>query len=88
MRRGLSPKEAVDDAIGRIRARHPTFQGALLALDREGRHAGATNCMDFHYSVASVSISSSSSSLVLTLTLPCFDFSLSIHLRPTILTWT
>ncbi|QDZ23906.1 asparaginase [Chloropicon primus] len=53
MRRGMSPKSAVEEALGRIRRRHPTFQGALLALDKNGNHAGATNCMDFHYSLAS-----------------------------------
>ncbi|WZN65264.1 isoaspartyl peptidase/L-asparaginase [Chloropicon roscoffensis] len=53
MRRGMGPKEAAEEALSRIRSRHPTFQGALLALSKAGEVGAATNCMDFRYSVAS-----------------------------------
>mmetsp|Transcript_9637 Transcript_9637/g.24047 ORF Transcript_9637/g.24047 Transcript_9637/m.24047 type:complete len:90 (+) Transcript_9637:574-843(+) len=52
MRQGADPQSAVDEALGRIRRRHPTFQGALVAIDRRGNHAAATNCMPFTYAVA------------------------------------
>ncbi len=55
MRQGLSAQQAVDEALGRIRRRHPRFQGALVALDRAGNHAAATNCMPFTYAVATAS---------------------------------
>eukprot|EP00213_Chloropicon_mariensis_P002499 CAMPEP_0197481334 /NCGR_PEP_ID=MMETSP1309-20131121/46623_1 /TAXON_ID=464262 /ORGANISM="Genus nov. species nov., Strain RCC998" /LENGTH=329 /DNA_ID=CAMNT_0043023537 /DNA_START=112 /DNA_END=1098 /DNA_ORIENTATION=- len=34
MRQGASPRQAVEDALGRIRRKYPKFQGALLALDK------------------------------------------------------
>jgi hypothetical protein len=43
MRRGMNPKDAVEDAISRIRRFYPTFLGALVAVSLNGEHAAATN---------------------------------------------
>ena len=43
MRLGMSPKAAAEDAIARIRQFYPTFSGAIIVVDAEGNHAGATN---------------------------------------------
>ena len=43
MRLGLSPKDAAEDAIARIREVYPDFSGAVITVDAEGRHAAATN---------------------------------------------
>ncbi|CAF1094584.1 unnamed protein product [Didymodactylos carnosus] len=52
MRRGSSPEEAALDSIKRIAKFYPNFTGAVLALDRNGRHGAACNGMDkFPYSV-------------------------------------
>lgn len=51
MRRGFSPKEAAEDAIGRIKKKYPDFIGALFVVNLRGEHAGATSNWDFLYSV-------------------------------------
>jgi N4-(beta-N-acetylglucosaminyl)-L-asparaginase len=43
MRLGLSPKDAAEDAIARIRETYPEFSGAVITVDAEGNHAAATN---------------------------------------------
>ena len=54
MRLGLNPKDAAEDAIRRIRKHYPRFQGALIAIDKHGNHAGAANCINyFKYSIVS-----------------------------------
>eukprot|EP00243_Klebsormidium_subtile_P001628 TRINITY_DN12949_c0_g1_i1.p1 TRINITY_DN12949_c0_g1~~TRINITY_DN12949_c0_g1_i1.p1 ORF type:complete len:146 (+),score=40.37 TRINITY_DN12949_c0_g1_i1:117-554(+) len=51
MRRGMNPKDAVEDAIARIRRFYPTFLGALVAVNLNGEHAAATNGWSFEYAV-------------------------------------
>lgn len=52
MREGYSPDEACLDAIKRIAKFYPTFTGAVLALDKDGRYGAACHGMpSFPYSV-------------------------------------
>lgn len=51
MRLGMSPVEAAEDAILRIRRRYPSFVGAVVALDKYGAHGGACHGWTFQYSV-------------------------------------
>ena len=55
MRQGFSPKKAADDAVQRILMYYPQYVGALVAIDSQGRHAGAAANWDFEYSVQSPS---------------------------------
>lgn len=41
MRHGATPLAAAEQAIGRIAARVPGYMGALVAVNPQGRHAGA-----------------------------------------------
>jgi isoaspartyl peptidase/L-asparaginase-like protein (Ntn-hydrolase superfamily) len=52
MRQGTAPAEACLDAIQRIAKFYPTFTGAVLALDKNGRYGAACHGMkSFPYSV-------------------------------------
>jgi isoaspartyl peptidase/L-asparaginase-like protein (Ntn-hydrolase superfamily) len=52
MRQGSAPDEACLDAVRRIAKFYPTFTGAVLALDKDGRHGAACHGLDnFPYSV-------------------------------------
>ena len=52
MRQGATPDQACLDAIKRIVKFYPDFSGALLALDKDGRHGAACHGMNsFPYSV-------------------------------------
>lgn len=51
MRRGLSPQAAVDDAVRRIIGKYPAYVGAVVAVDRIGRHGGACHGWNFNYAV-------------------------------------
>lgn len=51
MRLGLSPVEAAEDAVARIRRRYPSFVGAVVALNKYGVHGGACHGWTFQYSV-------------------------------------
>lgn len=51
MRRGESPKSASRDAMERIKRKYPSFVGAVFAVNREGKHAGACNGWIFQYTV-------------------------------------
>ncbi|EFJ20350.1 hypothetical protein SELMODRAFT_108968, partial [Selaginella moellendorffii] len=51
MRRGMTPQQAADDAIARIRRKYPDFVGALFAINRQLEHAGACHGWTFRYSV-------------------------------------
>jgi N4-(beta-N-acetylglucosaminyl)-L-asparaginase len=53
MRQGMSPREAAEDAMRRIARRVPSFVGAVVAVSKDGRHAGACYGWNFTYSVAS-----------------------------------
>ena len=53
MRLGATPSQAAADAMARIAARHPTFQGGIVVADAVGRHAGAANGWTFTYSLSS-----------------------------------
>ena len=52
LRLGTAPAAAAEDALGRVAAFFPDFQGALVVLTADGRHAGAAYNWVFHYSVA------------------------------------
>lgn len=41
MRRQATPTEAARTAIDRIAIRYPNFQGAVVALAKDGRHGAA-----------------------------------------------
>lgn len=51
MEAGKSPKEACSTALGQITKIFPTFSGGLVCITKDGEHAGATNNMDFSYSL-------------------------------------
>ena len=46
MRQGESPSDACTDAIQRIAKYYPDFDGAVLALSKDGRHGAA--CHGYH----------------------------------------
>lgn len=54
MRRGMEPKLAAQDAISRIAERYPDFVGAVVAVNKDGMHAGACHGWTFQYSVRSL----------------------------------
>lgn len=49
----MEPKLAAEDAIARIARKYPYFVGAVFAVDKNGRHAGACHGWTFQYSVKS-----------------------------------
>lgn len=51
MRQGKSPKRAARDAIERIKRKYPRFVGAVFAVNRHGKHAGACYGWTFQYAV-------------------------------------
>ncbi|KAJ4811666.1 hypothetical protein LUZ62_024232 [Rhynchospora pubera] len=51
MRQGMEPQRAASDAISRIARKFPTFVGAVVAVNRNGVHAGAFHGWTFQYSV-------------------------------------
>ncbi|KAI9081380.1 hypothetical protein K1719_036643 [Acacia pycnantha] len=53
MRLGMEPKHAAQDAIARIARRFPDFVGAVVAINKNGEHAGACHGWTFRYSVRS-----------------------------------
>eukprot|EP00250_Pteridium_aquilinum_P012063 c20488_g1_i1 orf=210-1286(-) len=57
MRLGMTPVEAAEDAIARIRRRYPNFIGAIVALNMQGEHGGACHGWTFQYSVRTLEMS-------------------------------
>ncbi|OMO98211.1 Peptidase T2, asparaginase 2 [Corchorus olitorius] len=53
MRQGMEPKLAAKDAMSRITRKFPDFMGAVVAIDKNGVHAGACHGWTFQYSVRS-----------------------------------
>jgi hypothetical protein len=53
MRHGLSPRAAAEAAVRRMVRKYRTYVGALLAVDRTGRHAAACHGWTFTYAVRS-----------------------------------
>lgn len=53
MRRGMEPELAAKDAISRIARKFPDFVGAVVAINKNGEHAGACHGWTFKYSVRS-----------------------------------
>ncbi|XP_068634495.1 probable isoaspartyl peptidase/L-asparaginase 3 [Aristolochia californica] len=53
MRLGMKPHNAAVDAIARIARKYPDFVGAVVAVNKEGVHAGACHGWIFQYSVRS-----------------------------------
>ncbi|XP_052174408.1 probable isoaspartyl peptidase/L-asparaginase 3 isoform X2 [Diospyros lotus] len=53
MRLGMEPGLAAKDAILRIARKYPDFVGAIFAVNRYGKHAGACHGWTFQYSVRS-----------------------------------
>ncbi|KAJ0248807.1 isoaspartyl peptidase/L-asparaginase 3 [Hirschfeldia incana] len=51
MRQGMKPREAAKDAVSRIARKFPDFVGAVVAVDKNGSHAGACHGWTFQYSV-------------------------------------
>lgn len=56
MRRGFSPTEAAEDAVRRIARRYPSYVGALIAVDKEGRIGAAAHGWTFKYSYRDASL--------------------------------
>ncbi|KAG6061425.1 hypothetical protein E4U17_001788 [Claviceps sp. LM77 group G4] len=50
MRRGLSPREAAEDAVRRMLARYPGVRAGLVVMNHRGEHAGAASNWPFSYS--------------------------------------
>jgi N4-(beta-N-acetylglucosaminyl)-L-asparaginase len=57
MRHGLSPQAAAEAAVRRMVRKYPSYVGALLAVDRHGRHAAACHGWTFTYAVRSANMS-------------------------------
>lgn len=53
MRQGMGPELAAKDAISRIARKFPDFVGAVVAINKNGEHAGACHGWTFKYSVRS-----------------------------------
>ncbi|KAL8102412.1 putative isoaspartyl peptidase/L-asparaginase 3 isoform X1 [Apium graveolens] len=53
MRLGMEPRLAAKDAISRIARKFPDFVGAVFAVNKNGKHAGACYGWTFQYSVKS-----------------------------------
>ncbi|KAL9384366.1 hypothetical protein Peur_021376 [Populus x canadensis] len=53
MRLGMEPRLAAKDAISRIARKFPDFVGAVVAVNKNGVHAGACHGWTFEYSVRS-----------------------------------
>ncbi|KAJ7949487.1 Isoaspartyl peptidase/L-asparaginase [Quillaja saponaria] len=53
MRLGMEPKLAAQDAISRIARKFPDFVGAVVAVNKEGVHAGSCHGWTLKYSVRS-----------------------------------
>ncbi|CAN7012392.1 unnamed protein product [Brassica rapa subsp. trilocularis] len=53
MRQGMKPEQAAKDAVSRIARKFPDFVGAVVAVDKNGSHAGACHGWTFQYSVQS-----------------------------------
>uniref|UniRef100_H2Z8A4 N(4)-(Beta-N-acetylglucosaminyl)-L-asparaginase n=1 Tax=Ciona savignyi TaxID=51511 RepID=H2Z8A4_CIOSA len=54
MRHGVSPTQAIEDALNRILKYYPTFNGALVAVSKDGYvGAACTGFSSFHYCVRS-----------------------------------
>ncbi|XP_019058623.1 PREDICTED: probable isoaspartyl peptidase/L-asparaginase 3 isoform X2 [Tarenaya hassleriana] len=51
MRLGMEPERAAKDAISRITRKFPDFVGAVVAVNKNGSHAGACHGWTFQYSV-------------------------------------
>jgi len=51
MRKGMSPSEAAEDALRRIVKFHKKFEGALVAVSKDGKYGGACYGWTFKYSV-------------------------------------
>ncbi|KAJ6438862.1 NAD(P)-binding protein [Purpureocillium lavendulum] len=49
MRRGMSPGEAAEDAVGRMVRRFPDVKAGIVVVDKHGRHAGAASGWTFTY---------------------------------------
>lgn len=56
MRMGFSPKAAAEAAVRRMVQKYPAYVGAVLAVDRDGRHAAACHGWTFTYAVRSVNM--------------------------------
>jgi len=57
MRNGMSPKDATEEAMQRIRRKHPIFLGSLVALNTAGEYGGASNGWPFYFAVRTANMS-------------------------------
>ena len=54
MRNGMTPMQAAQDALMRIGKKYPTFEGAIVVINRGGEYAGASHGnWNFSYSIRS-----------------------------------
>lgn len=56
MRHGMSPSDAANDAVRRIRRVYPDFKGGIVAVNKKGQFGGACNGWTFTYSVRNPSM--------------------------------
>lgn len=51
LRRGYSPQAAAEDAVKRVLKYHPSYVGAVIAIDQFGRYAAAAAGWTFEFAV-------------------------------------
>lgn len=51
MRRGMTPQEAADDAVGRMVRRYPGLSSGIVVVNAQGEYGGAASGWTFTYSV-------------------------------------
>lgn len=51
MRRGMTPQEAADDAVGRMVRRYPQLSSGIVVVNAQGEYGGAASGWTFTYSV-------------------------------------
>ncbi len=56
MRQGASPQQAAENAIQRIVRHYPHYVGAVFAVDKAGKHAGACHGWSFQYAYQNRSV--------------------------------
>ena len=51
LRRGMTPREAAEDVVGRMLKRYPAIQSGIVVADNKGNHGGAASGWTFTYAV-------------------------------------
>jgi N4-(beta-N-acetylglucosaminyl)-L-asparaginase len=51
LRRGMTPREAAEDAVGRMLRKFPAVSSGIVVVDTEGNHGGAGSGWTFTYAL-------------------------------------